>query len=543
MFMLRDTAQSLDIDFVIDKIILYTPYGRTFKQIMRPFSIYERDELIMELDRVEKVVELIERQRYTFIEIRNNFKQIKDLRLTFERLEEGNILSVTELFEIKIFINLLSKLNASLRKLKWDIPEDIKIKPIPYLEELFDPQGAGTNTFYIYDEYSERLMDIRRKMREIENKISQIRKNQRKRVEEALNIKLRPNGEITLSKENKKMIDVFKESDLLIYSSETYMNITFKVKMVPEVDRLTLSLEELKAIEEEEEFKVREDLSKRIHGYLQEIKDNIDAIGKLDLLIAKGYHAIGFKCVRPKVIEENKIYIKNGRHIKVEQNLRRENKEFTPISLEIKGGVTCITGANMGGKTVALKLIGMLCAMAQYGLFVPADEMSFSMREYIFISVGDMQSVDMGLSTFGGEIIKIKEALKECRKKGLILIDELARGTNPKEGYAISKALINYLKDKDTITVLTTHFDGLANDKEVFHLQVRGLSLKDYQEISRSIQKDENHGVETLHKYMDYRLQPVERNTEVPKDAINISRLMGLDEEILKDAEKILKNS
>ncbi len=102
----------------------------------------------------------------------------------------------------------------------------------------------------------------------------------------------------------------------------------------------------------------------------------------------------------------------------------------------------------MGGKTVTLRLVGMLSAMAQMGLYVPAEAMEFSMRDFIFISMGDAQDADMGLSTFGAEIVKISDVVERADKDGLILIDELARGTNPKEGYAISKAIINYLKSK-----------------------------------------------------------------------------------------------
>ncbi len=542
MFMMEDTRKNLNIAFVLDKISVYTPYGKSFKKAMKPFNIKEKEKLIEELDRVEKIVELIEKQRYSFVEMRNHFKHIKDLRLTFERLEEDNILSVPELFELKIFVSIIGKLDEVIGKLKWDVPENIKVKSIPFLEKLLDPQHSGTNTFYIYDEYSKGLKDIRKQMREVDNKNSLLKKKFREKIEEKLDIKLRPNGEIIVNKDNKELIKSFREKDLLVYSSETYMNITFKIKSTPEIDHLSSRLEKLKEIEDDEEFKVRENLSEAIKEYIPEIKANISAIGALDLLVAKGYHAIGFKCIRPRVVDNNTISIVNGRHLGVEQNLKKENREFTPISLEITHGVTCITGANMGGKTVALKLVGLLCSMAQHGIFVPVEEMKFSLREYIFISMGDMQSTDMGLSTFGGEIVKIKEAIRDCDKQGLILIDELARGTNPREGFAISKAIINYLRDKETMTVLTTHFDGLANEKDILHLQVRGLSLEDYKEIHKKLQGDEEHGVKTLHHYMDYRLQEVSKTTEVPKDAINISRLMGLDEEILKDAEEILES-
>lgn len=542
MYMSKDTEKNLDLNFVFDNLNVYTPYGVAYKKAMKPYSLKEKDKLIEELDRVENIVSLIQRQRYDFIEMRNSFKHIKDLRLTFKRVDEGEILSTTELFEIKAFINILKDLDNNLNKIKWTIPEDIRPMPIPYLENLFNPGGIKSSTFYIYDEYSKKLAVVRKEIRDIESKIIRERKSIRKKVEDDLNVKLRPNGEITINKDNTELLNKFKDYELLTYSLETYMNITFKTISTLDIDNYNEKLQELKLLEEEEEFKVRKFLSAEVKKYIKDIEQGIDAIGKLDLLIAKGYHAIGFKGKKPEIVDRNSIYILNGRNIRVEQNLKKTGREFTPVSLEIDRGVTCITGANMGGKTVSLKTIGLLLAMGQYGMFVPADEMKLSLKKYIFFSMGDMQSTDKGLSTFGGEILKIKEAIKDSDQEGLILIDELARGTNPKEGYAISKAIINYLKNRNTITVITTHFDGLADEEEVKHLQVRGLSVKDWDEITEKI-KEEKKSIDMLHYYMDYRLREIKDIKEVPKDAINISRLMGLNEEILKDAEEILEKS
>jgi DNA mismatch repair ATPase MutS len=169
--------------------------------------------------------------------------------------------------------------------------------------------------------------------------------------------------------------------------------------------------------------------------------------------------------------------------------------------------------------------------MAQYGLLVPADYMETGLYDLILISAGDEQSVDLGLSTFGAELKSIKEAIEKSVNKGLILVDELARGTNPHEGYAISSAIIDYLMNKPSITIITTHYDGLAK-KEIKHLQVKGL---------RNIEFDKIKDPDTIARYMDYTLIEIEDNSSVPRDAINISRLMGIPEEIIQKAEQILK--
>ncbi|GKT28092.1 putative multi-domain containing protein, partial [Aduncisulcus paluster] len=104
-------------------------------------------------------------------------------------------------------------------------------------------------------------------------------------------------------------------------------------------------------------------------------------IGQLDLFIAKAYFGIGYDCVKPEVVldlesAERHLSIVDGRHPAVEERLKREGKAYRPVSVHINEGVTCITGANMGGKTVTLKMIGILVWLSQMGLFVPAEKMS-----------------------------------------------------------------------------------------------------------------------------------------------------------------------
>jgi DNA mismatch repair ATPase MutS len=164
--------------------------------------------------------------------------------------------------------------------------------------------------------------------------------------------------------------------------------------------------------------------------------------------------------------------------------------------------------------------------------------MELGLNKYIKTSIGDMQSTDSGLSTFGGEIKVVEEAIKRANENGLILIDELARGTNPEEGYAISKAIVTYLMNKNSITLLTTHYDNVADMESIQHLQVVGLSEIDFNILKENINPED--GMEIINKYMDYRLKEVSANKIIPKDAINIAKLMGLNEEIIKIAEKIV---
>lgn len=193
----------------------------------------------------------------------------------------------------------------------------------------------------------------------------------------------------------------------------------------------------------------------------------------------------------------------------------------------------------MGGKTVSLKLIGLLVSMAQHGLFVPAEEMTLGLNSFIKSSMGDFQSIDRGLSTFGSEIVRIKEATDLCHKKGLILMDELAKGTNPREGYAISKALVEYFKDKNSITIMTTHYDNIV-DKDVLHLQVAGLSNIDFNELEKRLMSTSER-LDILNSLMNHELIEAKESSQVPQDAINIAKILGLKAEIIDLAQQYLR--
>ncbi|HBV67098.1 MAG TPA: hypothetical protein DEF04_02130 [Clostridiales bacterium] len=253
-------------------------------------------------------------------------------------------------------------------------------------------------------------------------------------------------------------------------------------------------------------------------------------------MIARANYAQKTNSVEPEIIENLEITVKSGRNLKLEKSLKEKHKTYVPVDLSLRKNAVCITGANMGGKTVSLRMIGQIAALAAYGMFIPCEYARLCLFDHIFISVGDDQSIEKGLSTFGAEIVNLKEALDYSEKRCLILIDELAGGTNPKEGYAITKAVVNYLKKKNCITVLTTHYDNVANDEDVQNLQVAGLVLPGEADLFKI------NNIDQIAKYMDYRLIEVKYQKDIPKDAIKIAKMAGIYEEIIIDAERYIND-
>lgn len=532
MIINKRTYKVLDIERVLSDLHPITPFGIKFKSLMKPYDREDEKALLEEFDRIEKIRELVDTQRAIFVEIRTYMRGIKDIRKSVERCIEGGVLNSVEFFEIKNLISIMRSISKSQSSLHWKIPQKFKIHVLEEVENLLDPESCGLKTFYIYDCYSPDLRKLRANRAKAEHSLEEMRLVKSRQIEGETGLKLRSTGDITVSHNQTDMIKKLMDYPKLQVSSETYINITFKIRPDADMNTLMKNIESLKEKEVIEEMKVLEELSQKVASQGQTILRNIDAIGYFDLLTAKAYLAIAMNAVKPIISEDICCKIEMGRHPLVEAGLKKKGKVFTPISVNLGRGAAVITGANMGGKTVSLKMVGLLMAMMQYGLFVPAEYMEASLCDFIFISAGDEQSLDSGLSTFGAEMQGMKEMLDISNQRGLILIDELARGTNPREGYAISYGIVSYIMEKPCITLITTHFDGLVREG-VKHLQVKGLRNVDYDKLGNP---------EIISQYMDYTLIEIIGNTGVPKDAINISRLIGIPEAILKEAEAILES-
>jgi DNA mismatch repair ATPase MutS len=519
--------ETLNVEYVHSKIRVYSPFGKKLKEGLKTYHTQNIEGLSLAYDRLEKLVKAIDKKGHVFSELREKFKKVMTLDQSFSRIEKDQVLTVTEFFEIKTFLFLLIEIEALINKADVELPKRYQVHRIEVLEKLLDPNDYQVKSFYVYDNYSKKLSNIRKNLKEETVKKDKAYKKIIEDLQKDYSLKIKRSGEIVVDKNNKKLIEKFEADQRVYYQNENIMSVIFSIKSSELLEDYIQRIDHLKVLEEKEVDKIRKDLTVRIKSELGLLIDNYESIGYLDLLMGKAYFSLAFNGVKPEIRENPSLRIIDGRHIIVEENLRQKKKEYIPISIETAPGVTLITGANMGGKTVSLKMIGLLFYIAQLGLFVPAKSFSFHPIGFIRTSIGDAQDIHKGLSSFGAEIEVIKVATL-MNGFGLLLVDELARGTNPVEGYALSKGIIDFFKKKEMMSIISTHFDGLADD-DLKHYQVKGLK-----EINDAID------VETIDEHMDYRLIPVQSNKTVPKDALNIAKLLGLKDEILRSAEKYL---
>ena len=162
------------------------------------------------------------------------------------------------------------------------------------------------------------------------------------------------------------------------------------------------------------------------------------------------------------------------------------------------------------------------------------------MLDFVFFMSDDMQSVKQGLSSFGAEIVLIKELLELMNKKqGFVAIDEFAKGTNPYEGKVIVKAFFEYLMKFNTISLLTTHYDGVLN-KDMIHYQVTGLKDANFENILNKLNSTSLKTFDVIQEFMDYRLEKVNWDSKVPKEAMKVASILGFEGEILDRASNLL---
>ena len=217
-------------------------------------------------------------------------------------------------------------------------------------------------------------------------------------------------------------------------------------------------LRELELAEAAEVERILHVFSDRLRVYRQELYDDLDILTQLDVIFAKAALAYTMEASPPTITEERRIIIKNGRHPLIGK------KVVVPVSLNIDDPYQglIITGPNTGGKTVTLKLTGLLILMAQSGLFVPADSgTTLPVVSGVYADIGDEQSIEQSLSTFSSHMTNITRIIKAASKKTLILLDELGAGTDPAEGAALAMAILEELEAKGSFVLATTHYSEI----------------------------------------------------------------------------------
>ena len=269
------------------------------------------------------------------------------------------------------------------------------------------------------------------------------------------------------------------------------------------------------------ENEVRARLSRELKPHAAAIAAAQQALVLIDINMAKAMQVKKMNLCLPSLSGDNTCHYTSLFHPQVDEVLKQRGKNFQHIDIEFGKTPTLITGANMGGKTVVLKTLAMCQVLCQFGLGIPAQAATIDLKDEVIFCIGDEQSVETGLSSFAAEMKNIDRLISTARSgvKLLALVDEPARTTNPTEGTALVQALLQLLHGKTNVSlVMTTHYGIDAADNHC--LRVKGLTGTT----------------------MDYSLIEV-HNGEVPHEALNIARTLGIDHEWIATATALLNKA
>ena len=218
-------------------------------------------------------------------------------------------------------------------------------------------------------------------------------------------------------------------------------------------DLRTATLEEQAEIE-----RILADLTAKTGLIASRLENNADILCELDCAFAKATYAYRTKAIRPQLNDNGYVNIPKGRHPLIDA------EKVVPVSLSLGSGYNylLITGPNTGGKTVTLKLTGLFCVMAATGYFIQAaDGANISLFDKIFVDVGDEQSIEQNLSTFSSHMRNLIEITENVDDKSLVLVDEMGAGTDPDEGSALARAILELLVSRKSYGIVTTHYSAL----------------------------------------------------------------------------------
>lgn len=282
-------------------------------------------------------------------------------------------------------------------------------------------------------------------------------------------------------------------------------------------------IRELEAEERREVILILTKFSDELRPHVPQLLQAYIFLGVIDFIRAKALLAERFGAIKPVLADKPLIDWGAAVHPLLELSLHKHGRKMSPldISLDEKRRILLISGPNAGGKSVCLKTAGLLQYMLQCGLLIPVHERSKAgIFRNLFIDIGDEQSIEDDLSTYSSHLLNMKQTLRSCDSRSLILIDEFGSGTEPLIGAAIAEAILKRFNSRGAYGIITTHYQNLKHFADSTPGVVNGAMLYDRAEMRP--------------------LFMLQIGNPGSSFAVEIARKIGLPEEIIKDASEIV---
>ncbi len=485
-----------------------TALGRQAVGAMRIESEFAKVKRLQE-ETAEALRIMDEGKRFPFGGAYNIVSEVK-------RAELGSTLDPEELLHVQTTV-------AAIRQMKFFLQDEAEIAPV--LSEFANSLGIFTKLekqiTNAIDDYGEIKDSASTKLGGLRTAI-QIAKN---RIKEKLDSLLHDPSNQKYFQENlvtmrgdRYVIPVKMEYKMNfpgIVHDQSGTGATLFIEPMAVVN-LNNDMKRYMAEEKEEMERILRQLTANVGAEAAGILASLDILTDLDVICARAYLAHEQHAVRPQMLLKGKVEIKQGRHPLLNKDC------VVPLDVELgeRFSMLLITGPNTGGKTVALKAVGLFALMAQSGMFIPASSAKLPVFRAVYADIGDEQSIEQSLSTFSAHMTNLISILGEVKSGDLVLIDEICAGTDPNEGAALAMSMLEHLHKNEVLTMVTTHYSEL----KTFAYGHEGM---------------ENASVE----FDPVSLRPTYRllmGVPGSSNAFNISRRLGLAEDIVVQAGRLL---
>ena len=502
----RKAIEKTELNKILALVSDYAALDDTKEYLKNLEPITEISSVKKSLDLTEEATELLFHHGVGKIEY---FPVFSD---ELKRAKKGSTLSCGELLSVG---NLLRSVRIAYNGIKNINDENIRVMKLLADNLYFDSaleEDITTkilNDSEVSDYASDKLYSLRKEIRSLNERI-------RSRLSEYLTGsegKYLQDGIVTM-RNDRYVLPVraeYKRSIKGFIHDRSSSGATFFIEP-EEILEMNNELRSLTIDEKEEVERILGELTRRIGMMGEELERDIAVLTEIDSYYARAEYGYKLSCSRPSVNEKGIVSFDAGRHPLIDR------KKVVPVTLSLGKDYRflLISGPNTGGKTVTLKMVGLFCLMAMCGLFIPAKRAEVSIFSEIYCDVGDSQSIEESLSTFSSHITNIIHIVDNVNEKCLVLIDELGGGTDPDEGQALAKAVVEHLLKTGCAGVVTTHYTALKE----FAFETNGIENACMEFDSDTLQP----------------LYVIKIGLPGSSNALAISRRLGLKESILQSA-------
>ncbi|HEY0395710.1 MAG TPA: hypothetical protein VGD01_14520 [Candidatus Elarobacter sp.] len=512
------TAERIGLDWLRTAVAPVGAFGRRHDATIAPYGPGDEARAHTEIGEVVALAERLERDDVPGL--RAALRAVPEPGPIVSRARAGDTLTDVDLYELGRFADALTALARA-----WDSAGGAADRRPPEpagLREILAPGRDGAS-FYLADAFAAQLPAARAALAAAEADYEARREAIAARVRDAIGIDAAGDEFVVLR-------DVYDgplpDDVLLVRETPTYRAATVRV-VAPERDA---ALARLATAEDE----ARRALTERIAREADAIAAATRALGALDRLLARVAFTQRWGGCAPQLAGDA-IAFSDATFAPLAEALAARGRRYTPLSLELRG-VAVLTGPNMGGKSAALAGAGFVAACVALGVPPPARAASLPLVDAVaWIGGEGREDRARLLSSYAAEVLRGRDALANATGRTLVLVDEFARTTGPREGRALLIAFAESIRDRGAWGLVATHFDGVAEAAGVRHLRIAGLRRELPERIGDG---DLNAALDAIDAAMDYRIVEADAHAE-SSDALELARLLGIPEPVMRRARAL----